>query len=395
MTMISRVRALASAAVTVTIWLAFAAAPAIAQTCTRADFAAAVDRSGQQLRDYNVAAGPQVQAQMRRFADVKNIPNEQAEDAAFEAVQDAKLTALDEQSASLLLKIDSLGRVAEGAPLDCAKLDEIKTASAVLLSVMRQKSDYMLARLDAKIADASGTPAPASKPAPVPVPAQRPAQKAAEAAPEMKSAPAAPKAAPSAPGWTTESKPSDAYTPLPDVAINLPPSGSASGASASEDGYSIDEIRDATRGFFGAVSTNLASVIEHAFKTSGRPTAYVLGTEGGGAFLAGLRFGKGTLFLRNEKETRQIYWHGPSIGTDFGASGSRTMFLIYKLREPNGIYRTFTGVDGSAYFVGGVGLTLLKGGEVIMAPIRSGLGLRFGANLGYVRFTDQPTWNPF
>jgi hypothetical protein len=162
-----------------------------------------------------------------------------------------------------------------------------------------------------------------------------------------------------------------------------------------EDGYTIDEIRDATRGFFGTISTNLASVIEHAFKELGRPTAYVLGTEGGGAFLAGLRFGKGTLYMRSERDVRNVYWHGPSVGTDFGASGSRTLFLIYRLQGPDDLYRTFTGIDGSAYFVGGVGLTLLKGGPVIMAPIRSGVGVRLGANLGYVRFTPRPTWNPF
>jgi hypothetical protein len=143
------------------------------------------------------------------------------------------------------------------------------------------------------------------------------------------------------------------------------------------------------------MSTSLASVIEHAFKTTGRPSAYVLGTEGGGAFLAGLRFGEGTLYMRNQSGTRPIYWHGPSLGTDFGASGSRTMFLIYKMQQPDALFRTFTGVDGSAYFVGGAGVTLLKGGDVIMAPIRTGLGFRLGVNAGYLRFVDKPTWNPF
>ncbi|MFN0219065.1 MAG: DUF1134 domain-containing protein [Hyphomicrobium sp.] len=370
-----------------------------ATPCTRADFAAAVDRSGAQLREFNMDAGPALQERMRRYAEAAKISEDRAEDAAFEAIQDEKMLALDEQSAGLLLKIDSLGRVEQNAAPDCGKLDEIKTASAVLLAVMRQKSDYMLARLDARIAEADEkTLAAAPKDAPnvnppekaSPAPVDRPK---AEAAP----APAKPVAAvPTSPQpgtWAADAKPNDAYAPLPEVAITdatpTPP------APQSEVGYSIDEIRDATRGFFGSVSTNLASVIEHAFKTSGRPTAYVLGTEGGGAFLAGLRFGKGTLYLRDQQETRQVYWHGPSVGTDFGASGSRTMFLIYKLRDANALYRSFTGIDGSAYFVGGVGVTLLKGGEVIMAPIRSGLGLRFGANIGYVRFTDSPTWNPF
>ncbi len=159
-------------------------------------------------------------------------------------------------------------------------------------------------------------------------------------------------------------------------------------------GYTIDEIREATRGFFGTISTSLASVIEHAFQKSGRPTAYVLGNEGGGAFLAGLRYGEGTLYLRNGG-SQKVYWHGPSIGYDLGAEGSRTLFLIYDLHEPNTLFRRFTGVDGSAYLVGGVGMTLLKGGDVMMAPIRSGIGLRLGASIGYVRFSPRPTWNPF
>lgn len=162
----------------------------------------------------------------------------------------------------------------------------------------------------------------------------------------------------------------------------------------AEDGYTIDEIREATRGFFGTVSTSLASVIEHAFEKSGRPTAYVLGQEGGAAFLAGLRYGEGTLYLRNGGQ-QKVYWHGPSLGYDIGGDGSRTLFLIYSLDQPDAIFRRFTGVDGSAYLVGGVGMTLLKGGPVTMAPIRSGIGLRLGASVGYLRFTPRPTWNPF
>ena len=124
----------------------------------------------------------------------------------------------------------------------------------------------------------------------------------------------------------------------PDANAMLPP--------PEEDGFTIEEIRDATRGFFGTISTNLASVIEHSFKQLGRPTAYVLGSEGGGAFLAGLRFGEGTLYMRSLPGTRQVYWHGPSLGTDFGASGSRTLFLIYRMQDPDALFRNFTGIDG-------------------------------------------------
>jgi hypothetical protein len=163
---------------------------------------------------------------------------------------------------------------------------------------------------------------------------------------------------------------------------------------AAEEGYTIEEIRAASAGFFGQVSAGLGAVIEHLFRKSGRPTGYVLGTEGGGALLAGVRYGKGTLYLRNGG-TQRIYWHGPSLGTDVGAEGSKTLFLIYRLKAPEQLYASFTGVDGSAYLVGGVGATLITNGSVIMAPIRSGIGLRLGANVGYIRFTPRATWNPF
>ena len=273
----------------------------------------------------------------------------------------------------------------------------VKTASTELLAVMRDKSAFMLTQLDAKIAEEGAAPeaAPAAKITAAPAaarpeaPAQKPLPKAGVKKAEITKKEAAPIPAPLPP---VNAKSNDAYSPPP-VADTLPPIAIAQ--PPEQDGFTVDEIQAATRGFFGTISTSLAGVIEHAFKTSGRPTAYVLGTEGGGAFLAGLRFGKGTLFMRQQPETREVFWHGPSLGTDFGASGSRTMFLIYGLKDPPGLYRSFTGVDGSAYFVGGVGITFLKGGDVLMAPIRSGLGLRVGANIGYLRFTDKQTWNPF
>ncbi|WP_244534545.1 EipA family protein [Hyphomicrobium sp. CS1GBMeth3] len=184
--------------------------------------------------------------------------------------------------------------------------------------------------------------------------------------------------------------------PPPGTPYELPPAEGEEGAAfdAEGGGYSIDEIREASRGFFGTISTSLASVIEYTFQKAGRPTAYVLGTEGGGAILAGLRYGEGTMYLRSGG-SQKVYWHGPSIGYDVGGAGSRTLFLIYNLHEPDAVFRRFTGVDGSAYLVGGVGVTLLQGGDVTMAPIRSGLGLRIGASIGYVRFSPRPTWNPF
>ena len=135
-------------------------------------------------------------------------------------------------------------------------------------------------------------------------------------------------------------------------------------------------------------------MINYTFQRAGQPNGYILGSEGGGAFIAGLRYGKGTLHLKNGVRQR-IYWRGPSLGYDFGAEGSRTMFLVYNVRTDADAMGRFTGVDGSAYLVGGVGITFLRSGDVVMAPIRTGLGLRLGANIVYLKFSRTAGWNPF
>lgn len=158
--------------------------------------------------------------------------------------------------------------------------------------------------------------------------------------------------------------------------------------------FSIDEITDAGHRFFGSVSMGLAKVIEHTFARAGRPNGYILGEEAGGAFVAGLRYGEGTLHTKDAGK-HKVYWQGPSVGYDFGAEGSKTMILVYNLHDINEIYQTFGGVDGSAYFIGGVGVTFQTRDHITLAPIRSGVGLRLGANVGYLKYTRRPTWNPF
>jgi hypothetical protein len=158
--------------------------------------------------------------------------------------------------------------------------------------------------------------------------------------------------------------------------------------------FSMEEIKAAGHRFFGNVSMGLAQAIEYAFQRAGRPNGYVLGEEAGGALIAGVRYGDGVLYTKDAGQHR-LYWQGPSVGYDFGAEGSKTMVLVYDLQSPSEIYSTFVGVDGSAYLVGGVGVTFLARSHVILAPIRSGLGLRLGANVGYLKYTREPTWNPF
>ncbi len=158
--------------------------------------------------------------------------------------------------------------------------------------------------------------------------------------------------------------------------------------------YSQGEIVGTGHRFFGSVSSGLASVIEYAFKKSGRPNGYILGEDAGGAFVAGLRYGEGVLYTKDAGQ-HKVYWQGPSVGYDFGAEGSKTMVLVYNLRHPSEIYTRFGGVQGSAYVIGGVSIQFQKYGDIVLAPIRSGVGLRLGANVGYLKYTRRPTWNPF
>ena len=158
--------------------------------------------------------------------------------------------------------------------------------------------------------------------------------------------------------------------------------------------YSSNELIDAGHRFFGGVSRGLALVVEKAVSEWGLPNGYVLGEEAGGAFVGGLRYGDGTLYTKNAGDLR-VFWQGPSLGFDAGADGARTMMLVYNLPRTAAIFERFGGIDGSAYFIGGFGMTALTANDIVVVPIRSGVGLRLGANLGYLKFTTRPTWNPF
>ena len=163
---------------------------------------------------------------------------------------------------------------------------------------------------------------------------------------------------------------------------------------AGPDTFEPGELVSAGHKFFGNVSRGLASVIERAVSQWGLPNGYVLGEEGSGAFVAGLRYGEGTLYTKNAGDLR-VYWQGPSVGFDWGGDGARTMTLVYNLPATNAIYQRFVGIDGSAYIVGGFGMTALTANNIVLVPIRSGIGLRLGANVGYLKFTPRATWNPF
>ncbi|WP_321501610.1 DUF1134 domain-containing protein [Breoghania sp.] len=160
------------------------------------------------------------------------------------------------------------------------------------------------------------------------------------------------------------------------------------------DSYSQDEVVDAGHRFFGKVSGGLASVVENAVAKYGEPNGYILGEEGSAAIVAGARYGEGALYTRNAG-THKVFWQGPSVGWDFGGDGARVMMLVYNLPSVEAIHRRYVGVNGSAYLVGGFGMTVLSNQNIYVVPIRAGVGARLGVNIGYLKFTPKPTWNPF
>src|SRR5215213_10897447 len=162
----------------------------------------------------------------------------------------------------------------------------------------------------------------------------------------------------------------------------------------SPDSFNSNELVESGHQFFGSASRGIALALQEAIRRWGEPNGYILGQEASGAFFGGLRYGEGKLFTRNAGD-RRIFWQGPSLGFDVGGDGARTMMLVYNIPSVDAIHRRFVGIDGSAYLVGGFGFTALTADDIVVVPIRSGLGGRLGVNLGYLKFTSDPTWNPF
>ena len=159
--------------------------------------------------------------------------------------------------------------------------------------------------------------------------------------------------------------------------------------------FEVQEIVTAGHQFFGQTSIGLASVVEYVFAEKGRPVGYIVGEEASAAFFGGLRYGEGELRLKSG-ERQKVYWQGPTLGFDIGGDGSRVMVLVYGMSFPNQVYDTFNSAGGMAYIAGGLGVNFQTNpGEVALAVIRTGVGLRLGVNLGYIKYTPEATWNPF
>ncbi len=200
---------------------------------------------------------------------------------------------------------------------------------------------------------------------------------------------------PAPPSTPTEAPASVVQDGVPtDAPATLPESSSASPAIPTEDTYQEDDLIGAAEGVFGKGAQGLGKLIEDILKKQGRPNGYIVGREGGGAFIVGLRYGSGTLNHKVEGQ-KPVYWTGPSIGPDAGANAGSTFVLVYNLYDTEDIYKRYPAGEGVAYLGGGFNASYLRRGDVVLIPIRVGAGLRLGANVGYMRFSKKQRWLPF
>jgi hypothetical protein len=219
--------------------------------------------------------------------------------------------------------------------------------------------------------------------------------------------PASPQATPSAqpmPAWESADRPAPSpAAPSPAVDPAAPPPAPADGrevafqrahAEVTNQTVANKDVLSAAEGVFGKGANGLADMIEKLLKDQGQPTGYITGREAGGAFVVGLRYGSGTLHHQIEGD-RKVYWTGPSVGFDVGADANKVFVLVYNLHDTQRLFRRFPAAEGNAYVVGGVTASYLRSGDMVLIPVRMGVGARLGVNAGYMKFTQKSKWLPF
>ena len=188
------------------------------------------------------------------------------------------------------------------------------------------------------------------------------------------------------PTATSAALPAEAAPPVAGDTVPAPQPGDTT--------YKRDDLLAAAEGAFGKGAKGLAGIIEDILRKQGEPNGYITGREGGGAFVIGLRYGSGTLFHKVEGQ-HPVYWTGPSIGFDAGASAGSTFVLVYNLYNTDDLYHRFAAGEGQAYLIGGFNVSYLRRGNIVLIPIRMGVGLRLGVNAGYMKFSHKQKWFPF
>lgn len=204
--------------------------------------------------------------------------------------------------------------------------------------------------------------------------------------------PVAPPATTGAP--TTEGLDPEAAAPPAPSAGTAPASSTTDTAAAAGQTYRQDDLIGAAEGVFGRGAEGLARIIEDVLREQGEPNGYIVGREAGGAFIFGLRYGSGTLHHRIEG-TQPVYWTGPSVGFDAGANAGNTFVLVYNLHDTADLYHRIPAGEGAAYLVGGFNASYLRRGDIVLIPIRLGVGARLGVNVGYMKFSRRQRWLPF
>jgi hypothetical protein len=417
-----------------------AAVAAPEQRCDSEAFGKLIDETAQILRNLNRDSEQRFQERLRAKAKAKGWSENEIASRSMSAMDDSRLTQFNTEIEELVSQLDRLSVTPKG-DMSCQRLSDLRAVRDKLVAVMGQKSGFVLAQIDNDQGPASApaTPNTSGKSAPLATPST--AAREASPAPEAPVSPPSPPATsntaqatapgpaqpPQTPGnwrppsWSpavasapqaTAPRTTPAPRPQDPPPLSIRPGEitpdqkdgqSAEPASlppvvVTSDGYTIQEIRDASQGVFGKITSELGGVLTYAFRKFGTPNGFIIGDEGGGAFLAGLRYGEGDLHTRiggRDRPVERIYWQGPSVGLDFGATGSRTLFLVYNLNDVSQMYERFPGLDGSAYVAGGVGLTVFAKDKIVILPIRTGLGLRIGASVAYLKFTQKRKWNPF
>ena len=183
-----------------------------------------------------------------------------------------------------------------------------------------------------------------------------------------------------------------AGAPVPETQV--PEEATPADRPVSQETYSSEEIVAEASKFFGKASADVAQAVEKVFAKYGRPNAYIIGEEGSAAVVVGLRYGRGTLQYKGG-DSMPVYWQGPSVGWDWGGNASKTVTLVYNLRNTSQLFQRFPGVEGSLYLAAGIGVNYQQSGNIVMAPMRTGVGLRAGANAGYLHYTRKPSVIPF
>jgi hypothetical protein len=207
------------------------------------------------------------------------------------------------------------------------------------------------------------------------------------------------------PGWETEEAEYQPVDPglreaesgnAPEDAAAAPPATASQRASQAAKGQTvpIKKVLGAAEGVFGKGAEGLADLVEDVLRERGDPTGYITGREAGGAFIAGVRYGSGMLHHQVEGD-RKVHWTGPSVGFDFGANADKVFVLVYNLHDSERLFRRFPAGEGKAYVVGGFTASYLRRGDVVLIPIRLGVGARLGINAGYMRFSQKGKWLPF